>query len=210
MNHLGRRLSALIDGELSAAERDRVHAHLASCATCRAEAKGLRELKGKMLGLADLAAGDALTRRLVAIAEPGDPVPPRPRARRGGTPPRPAFRTFTDAAPAGPAPDGSRRPRHEPGPRAAFAGGPLTSRRQGGHDRRRRARYVALGAASCVVVGLGVAAFTVGGGQAAPGPRITPPVEMYSVEHAITTGQVPFGGSSAIPGPDISGPSQEP
>jgi anti-sigma factor RsiW len=209
MSHLGHRLSALIDGELSDAERDRVHAHLAGCATCRAEAKGLRELKGKMLGLADLAAGDALTRRLVAIGEPGDPVPPRPRARRGATPPRPAFRTFTDAMPAGPAPDGPRRPRHEPGLRAAFAGGPPPSRRYG-HDRRRRARYVALGAVSCVVVGLGVTAFTVGGGQAAPGPRITPPVQMYSVEHAITTGEVPFGGSSAVPGPDVSGPSQEP
>jgi hypothetical protein len=60
------------------------------------------------------------------------------------------------------------------------------------------------------VVGLGVTAFPVGGGQAAPGPRITPPVQMYSIEHAITTGQVPFGGSSAGPGPDVSGPSQEP
>ena len=48
-----------------------------------------------------------------------------------------------------------------------------------------------------LVVGLGTAAFTAGGGgDAAPGPRITPPVEMYSVEHAITTGEVPF------PGPD--------
>jgi hypothetical protein len=44
-----------------------------------------------------------------------------------------------------------------------------------------------------LVVGLGTAAFTAGGGgEAAPGPRITPPVEMYSVEHAITTGEVPF------------------
>jgi hypothetical protein len=49
-----------------------------------------------------------------------------------------------------------------------------------------------------VVVGLGTVAFTVGGGsQAAPGPRITPSVEMYSVEHAITTGEVPFTGPSA-------------
>jgi anti-sigma factor RsiW len=211
MSHLGHRLSALIDGELSDAERDRVHAHLAGCATCRAEARSLRELKRKMLGLADLAdlaAGDALTRRLVAIGEPGDPVPPRPRAGRGAMPPRPAFRTFTDVMPAGPAPDGPRRPRHEPGLRAAFAGGPPPSRRHG-HDGRRRARYVALGAVSCVVVGLGVTAFTVGGGQAAPGPRITPPVQMYSVEHAITTGEVPFGGS-AVPGPDVPGPSQEP
>ncbi|HYZ57148.1 MAG TPA: zf-HC2 domain-containing protein [Streptosporangiaceae bacterium] len=184
MSHLGDRLSALIDGELSDAERDRVHVHLAGCAVCRAEAKSLRELKGKMRGLADLVADDALTRRLTAIAEPGDPVPPRRRARRGAASPRPAFRTFTGVTPAG--------------------------RRRGGHDRRHRVRYVAIGAASCVVVGLGVTAFTVGGEQAAPGPRITPPVEMYSVEHAITTGEVPFGGSSAAGSPKVSGPSQEP
>jgi hypothetical protein len=49
-----------------------------------------------------------------------------------------------------------------------------------------------LGAVS-LVVGLGTAAFSAGGGgEAVPGPRITPAVEMYSVEHAITTGQVPF------------------
>src|SRR5579875_3053202 len=59
-----------------------------------------------------------------------------------------------------------------------------------------RRRYVVIGAVS-LVVGLGTAAFTVGGaGQAAPGPRITPPVDMYSVEHAITTGEVPFAGPS--------------
>ena len=76
MTHLGRRLTALIDGELSAAERDRVHAHLAGCAACRAEAKELRELKKRIRGLSDLAAGDALTARLIAIAGPGcDPVP---------------------------------------------------------------------------------------------------------------------------------------
>ncbi len=44
-----------------------------------------------------------------------------------------------------------------------------------------------------LVVGLSTVAFTVGGGSdSAPGPRITPSVEMYSVEHAITTGEVPF------------------
>jgi hypothetical protein len=181
MSHLGRHLSALIDGELNGAERDRVHAHLARCMTCRAEAKELRELKRRMTALRDVPADDALTRRLVAIAEPGDPVPPRRRARRGRAPAHPAFRTSGPAA--------------RPG---------------GVRYGRRRGRYVAFGVASCVVVGLGVTAFTVGGGQAAPGPRITPPVQMYSVEHAITTGQVPFGGSSAVPGPDVSGPSQEP
>jgi len=47
MTHLGDRLSALIDGELDGAERDRAHAHLAGCQQCRTEAAELRALKQK-------------------------------------------------------------------------------------------------------------------------------------------------------------------
>ena len=72
----------------------------------------------------------------------------------------------------------------------------------GGPVPPRRRRYLVLGTVS-LVVGLGTAAFTVGGGgDAAPGPRITPPVEMYSVEHAITTGEVPFPAPTAGPSSD--------
>ena len=71
----------------------------------------------------------------------------------------------------------------------------------------RRRRYLVLGTVS-LVVGLGTAAFTAGGGgDAAPGPRITPPVEMYSVQHAITTGEVPFPGPT--PQPASSGPDSK-
>jgi hypothetical protein len=46
-----------------------------------------------------------------------------------------------------------------------------------------------------LVVGLGTAAFTAGGGgEGAPGPKITPQVELYGVEHAINTGGLPFTG----------------
>jgi anti-sigma factor RsiW len=172
MSHLGDRLSALIDGELDGAERDRAHAHLASCEQCRAEAAELRALKQKLRALAaDAPAEAAMTRRLVAMAGPGGPLPPRRRLLR--------------LAPPGPA---TTRP-VTPGP-----SWPATRRL-----RPVRRRYLVLGAVS-LVVGLGTAAFTAGGGgQAAPGPRITPPVEMYSVEHAITTGEIPFAGPSARP-----------
>ena len=156
MSHLGRRLTALIDGELGAAERDRAHAHLARCAACRAEANELRALKKRMRGLQDLAAEADLTQRLIAIPRPG----------------------------GSPAPLRDRVPRH-------------------------RGRYVALGV-SCVVAGLGVTAFTVGGSPPASGPRVTPPIEMYSVEHAITTGQIPVGGSPVVPVPALTGSSPAP
>ena len=77
-----------------------------------------------------------------------------------------------------------------------------------GPRRAARRRYLMLGTVS-LVVGLGAAAFTVGGGgPAAPGPRVTPPVEMYVVEHAITTGEIPFAGPSVKPSPGApaSGP----
>jgi hypothetical protein len=47
-------------------------------------------------------------------------------------------------------------------------------------------------AVSLVVVGIGTAAFTMGGSSAEPGPDITPQLQMFSVEHAINSGDIPF------------------
>jgi anti-sigma factor RsiW len=164
MSHLGDRLSALIDGELDGAERDRAYAHLAGCEQCRTEAAELRALKQKLSALLSRAPAEAaMTRRLIAMTGPGGPLPPRRRLLRLAPGPRAA----------------GRRETRRPGPR-----GPV------------RRRYLVFGAVS-LVVGLSTAAFTAGGGEATPGPRITPPVEMYSVQHAITTGEVPFTGPSA-------------
>ena len=106
-------------------------------------------------------------------------------------------RLLAITGPGGPLPPRRRRMRLAPGPRPPAGRGtrrPVTGRRV-------RRRYLMLGTVS-LVVGLGTAAFTAGGGgQAAPGPRITPPVEMYVVEHAITTGEIPFAGPSARPSP---------
>jgi anti-sigma factor RsiW len=172
MSHLGDRLSALVDGELDGAERDRAHAHLASCEQCRTEAAELRALKQKLsMLLSGAPAEAAMTRRLIAMTGPGGPLPPRRRLLRLAPAPRAT----------------GRREILRPGSR-----GPV------------RRRYLVLGAVS-LVVGLSTAAFTAGGGgEAAPGPRITPPVEMYSVEHAITTGEVPFTGPSGLPSPAAS------
>jgi anti-sigma factor RsiW len=115
-------------------------------------------------------------------------------------------RLIAVTGPGGPLPPRRRRLRLAPGPPPPA--GPGTR----GPGRRVRRRYLMLGTVS-LVIGLGTAAFTVGGGgPAAPGPRITPPVEMYVVEHAITTGEVPFAGPSAKPSPgaSASGPDAPP
>jgi anti-sigma factor RsiW len=109
--HLGERLSALIDGELSHAQRERVLAHLARCESCRREAGVLRLLKRRMhaLGDGDPATGqpagaDALTWRLLALvpAAGKGPGPQRPiRWARPGAPGRRRTRWLVTAALAG-------------------------------------------------------------------------------------------------------------
>jgi anti-sigma factor RsiW len=191
VSHLREQISALIDGELAGADLDRANAHLAACGRCRAEAAELRQLKRDLRELAgwpgdpadDTARGsapraggadEALTRRLLAMAGPGGPVPSR-RFRRE------QFRRSRGEQRDG-RPSAARRPRGDAQP---YAGRPP-------REPRHRGRYVVWSAVSIVVVGIGAAAFSMGGGTAEPGPKITPQLEMFSVEHAINSGDVPF------------------
>ncbi len=150
MSHLGQRISALIDGELSDSERDRVLTHIAGCDACRQEAVALRALKHRMHSLGEAMVDAALTGRLMAMAMPPDG---RPWTAR------PPWR-----------------------PRAAFPA----------------ARMLTAGLLASAVAGVGAAAFFAGGEQQAPGPRVTPAVGTFLVQHAIVTGDVPV---SRPPGP---------
>jgi hypothetical protein len=75
VSHLGQRLSALIDGELSHQQRERVLAHLAHCEPCRREAAALRMLKQRMHALGEATADTSLTDRLIAVAGVTGPAP---------------------------------------------------------------------------------------------------------------------------------------
>ena len=143
MSHLGQRISALIDGELSDSERDRVLAHIAGCDPCRQEAVALRALKQRMHSLGEAMVDAALTGRLMAMAMPPDG---RPWTAR------PPWRT-----------------------RGAFPA----------------ARMLTAGILASTVAGLGAAAFFAGGEQQAPGPKVTPAVGTFLVQHAIVTGDLP-------------------
>jgi len=151
--HLGERLSALIDGELSDAQRERVLAHLAKCDDCRQEAAALRLLKRRMHTLGGAAAADdALTWRLLALVPAGGPGQPVYRVKAG-----------------------------------------------------RRLPAWPLVAAGVVTAGLGLTAavFLAGGDRpGAAGPRIVPAVDVFMVQHAITTGQVPV--QPDVPSPAVS------
>jgi anti-sigma factor RsiW len=183
MSHLGDLLSAHVDGELDGAEQDKVSVHLARCQQCRAEAVELRTLKRQIGELAiEVPAEADLAQRVLEIARLAEAA--------GPTGPVKAKRRAPSRDLGGPARGTSGNTRGNSGP-----GGPRTSRRP---RLTRRRRYLMLGTVS-IVMGLGTAAFSIGGGDAAPGPRIIPQVELYSEEHAITTGGVPFDG----PGPEM-------
>ena len=143
MSHLGQRISALIDGELSDSERDRVLAHIAGCDECRQEAVALRALKQRMHSLGEAMVDAALTGRLMAMAMPSDGRP------------------WTARAPWR--------------PRGTFPA----------------ARMLTAGLLASTVAALGAAAFFAGGEQQAPGPKVTPAVDTFLVQHAIVTGDLP-------------------
>lgn len=68
MSHLGRWLSALVDGELDGAERDHVLNHVAGCAACRQEANAMRALKRRLTALGDTCGEAPIASRLIELA----------------------------------------------------------------------------------------------------------------------------------------------
>lgn len=176
MSHLGERITALVDGELGHDERDRVLAHLAGCDQCRAEAEAHRRLKRRLGSLGDAPPSPDLLTRLYAMGEPGGPIPPRARPMPGTTRP-----------PVLPRPS-ARYPQDRPKDNR-----PARSRRESRDGRARRlprVRYLAVGAATLAVLGVGAAGFAAGSDQDKL-PRVAPSLQQYAVEHALTSGDVP-------------------
>ncbi|MFB7508661.1 zf-HC2 domain-containing protein [Streptomyces broussonetiae] len=74
--HLGDRLSALVDGELGHESRERVLAHLATCARCKAEADAQRRLKNVFAEAAPPPPSASLLARLQGLPAGGDGMSP--------------------------------------------------------------------------------------------------------------------------------------
>ncbi|MER6128108.1 zf-HC2 domain-containing protein [Streptomyces sp. NPDC001795] len=70
--HLGDRLSALIDGELGHETRERVLAHLATCPKCKAEADAQRRLKNVFAEAAPPPPSESFLARLQGLSAGGD------------------------------------------------------------------------------------------------------------------------------------------
>jgi anti-sigma factor RsiW len=174
--HLGDLLSALVDGELSGAELDRANAHVASCGACRVEAHALRRLKHQLRALGEVSDCDDFTRRLLAMS---------------GTDGQPGEEVKAATVPARQLGRAQDRRRRVAAGRRAMAD-PYSAQPSRRLVRRRRGRYMLWSTVSVVVVGLGTAAFGMGGNSGSTGPQITPQLEVFDAQHAITSGDVPF------------------
>ncbi|MBT2448069.1 zf-HC2 domain-containing protein [Streptomyces sp. ISL-43] len=132
--HLGDRLAALVDGELSHDVRERVLAHLATCPKCKAEADAQRRLKAMFVESAPPPLSAGLLARLQGL--PGG-SPEGPSGPFGPPPGSDPFSSFAYAPPAA-------APAPQPGFRIHEVGRP-----------RRRFAFVAAGAVSLAAIALG-------------------------------------------------------
>ncbi|GAB2811222.1 hypothetical protein GCM10022221_05830 [Actinocorallia aurea] len=154
MSCLGERLTALVDGELDHAERDRAQAHLVLCAECRAEAEALRSVKRRLGAL-----GGAMpsTDLMIGLYNLGR-TPPAPV-------PAPDFFQALMVTGQADLPDRYRRPRDN---RPAGSPGAFNMPRR----RVPRARTFVVGAAALAALGAGTASSVAP--TAARVPNVTP------------------------------------
>ncbi|MBC2900670.1 zf-HC2 domain-containing protein [Streptomyces cupreus] len=94
--HLGDRLSALVDGELGHDSRERVLAHLATCAKCKAEADAQRRLKNVFAEAAPPSPSESFLARLQGLpgGDPGSGGSPLGGGAFGGFAERPTTGAF--------------------------------------------------------------------------------------------------------------------
>lgn len=172
MSHLGDRLSAVVDGELSHDERDRVLAHVTRCGECRELVEAERAVKARLVGLAPPPLPPTLLARLRDLPAPsGSAGSPMVTASRSDA----VASAFT--APPALRARRLRRGSRRPGP----------GRASGSAWQRHRV------ASAGALVGVALAAaFAVGGEQGAGGAPVRPPVDRFSIEHASVTGTVPL------------------
>ncbi|OLT25587.1 hypothetical protein BJF83_05375 [Nocardiopsis sp. CNR-923] len=213
MDHLGERLSALVDGELGPAEHERALIHLAKCESCRFEADMTRRLKRRLNGLGEPEPDNDFLGRLASLSrDPGStsddrdrPGPPPGGAGFGMRPP------LGSSRPLGGRPLGGLG--GPPGPLVAEAAGagpvatatePVVAARSIPDVRpvrRRGAQRLAhlfppLPGGRYAVAGVAVATALLGSAFVAGGhdegtPVVEPRLADYAVEHAMTTRHVP-------------------
>lgn len=217
MSHLGERVSSLVDSQLSAEVAERALMHITGCSDCREAVETERLMKQRLASLGAPEPADLLVRRLLDLAGPSGPLPPRP-GHVPGSPrpelvasPRPelvASLNMTDIAaraanpgwtvePARgtasrpPARRGSSRP-----PVSRSAVGPAGLSRVARVGRSSRNRMAAAMVGAVCLVGAGVAGGVVNAGAATT--QVVPPIDSLVNEHTATAGQLPFADQTVV------------
>lgn len=183
MKHLDERISDLVDDRLDHDERDRALAHLTSCDHCRQQVELERYAKAALRSLPEVAPSDKLVASLLALAEPGGPLPPDRPSFPVSAAPVAGWRTRTDR-PAGI--PGTTRPERSS----------RVSRRPA-----RVVRYAAAGALSAGAIAVLLASLGGPTSSIQPPPAtvsVVPPVDQFTVEHARSTGNLPFAEPASL------------
>lgn len=193
--HLGERLSALVDGELGAAEHESALIHLAKCEPCRFEADMMRRLKRRLHGLSEPEPDLDFMGRLTELSRD-----PEGTGRGPSDPPFGAGPPLGSSRPIGGfPPGGSLTAEAVAGP--STAAGPAEEQRASRpEDRGRGERWSQLlppfPGGRYAVAGFAVATALLGsafvaGGDTQDAPVVEPRLSDYAVEHAVTSRHIP-------------------
>jgi hypothetical protein len=206
MSHLGERVSALVDGQLSVDLAERALMHIAGCGDCRIAVETERLMKQRLAALSPPEPADLLIRRLLELAGPSGPLPPRPGHVPGS--PRPELVASLNGIAARSALAGSADPGRGAGTRPPGRRGmsrPPTSRASGSTSgvsrmvrvgRSSRNRMAAAMVGAVCLVGAGVAGGIANGGVAAT--PVAPPIDTLVTEHSATSGRLPLADQSVV------------
>jgi anti-sigma factor RsiW len=209
VKHAHPRLSALVDGELDHENRDRVLAHLAHCAECRAVVDAERQVKAILAGTSDPAPSESFQAALLGLGAAA--TANVASASTGGTADG-ALRVGGTTRTYGPLRMRERSPlrtwRRQTGPWTGRPPVQQRTRRPGDSARalatarfraRRFPRRMAAGMVGlAAMAGMAAVAAFAAGGDVGPEVRVVPPVQQYSVEPADTVSELPLSDPGAV------------
>lgn len=208
MSHLGERVTTLVDGQLGADAAERALIHIAGCTECRDAVEIERLTKQRLATLGGPPPGGDLLHRLMGLAGPSGPLPPRPGHVPGS--PRPQLTTTAGFGSGGTngaglsgtamisdlgrgviaRPPGRRGSSRPPMARAATLG------RMVRVSRSSRNRVAAAMVGAACLVGAGVTGGIVNSSVAAQ--RVVPPVDSFVLEHSATTAELPLSDQTVL------------
>jgi anti-sigma factor RsiW len=185
VKHLGERITALVDEQLDHDARDVALAHLAQCSACQVAVAAERDVAAALRNLPDVQPSERFMQMLLALPGPDGPLPPDRRSFPGAMPAPARWRPTTGVASGVP---------HQ---REPDSGTTPPSRRSG-------VRYAVAGSVSVGVLAVALASL---GGE--PENSVVPPTRQFTVEHARSSGVLPFADPAAVVVP-ASSASQDP